>query len=487
MSDNTYDISVIPIRTNMAFHRQVLDDIRGFTLVTTAAGHLVGKLSSPRVTRQKQAGQPDKNVSPIGICEIELSQPLPDSTVINAQSDQQYQYAQCLIRLHTRPLGMLELPLDMPEADTDVYAKLIWQALGEQINAHLREDGLPEVTTLAACGLPVLQTPECQQEHANFLQTAPFASIVLSTRDRPDRLARCLPTLLAQQYPAFEIIVVDNAPSTSATADLIQQVYADEPRIHYVLEGYPGLSSARNRGILEAQGEIIAFTDDDVVVDAHWLAGLAKGFSVTENVACVTSLVLPLALETPTQIWFEEFGGFNRGYVQRVFDRASRKNGTSLYPFTAGAFGTGAAMAFKANFLQEEMEFDIALGAGSPASGGEDLAAFFHVIMSGNRLVYEPTSLAYHEHRRDYSSFQKQMYDYGAGLTAYLTKILVDHPLLLFRLIILIPAALFYILSSRSAKNRQKSSQFPKELIRLERKGMLQGPFLYLKGRSQKK
>jgi GT2 family glycosyltransferase len=307
--------------------------------------------------------------------------------------------------------------------------------------------------------------------------------VVLSTRDRPDRLARCLSSLLSLHYPSYEVIVVDNAPATSATADLIQQRYADEPKIRYVREDRPGLSAGRNRGIVEARGDIIAFTDDDVAVDPYWLTGLVRGFSVTENVACVTSLILPLELETPAQLLFEEFGGFNKGFVQRVFDWRSRGKCGPLYPFTTGQLGTGAGMAFTAKFLQEEKGFDLALGAGSRTGGGEDLVAFFRVIARGNRLVYEPTSLAYHEHRRDYTSLQKQVYYYGVGLTAYLTRIVVGNPLLLFRIAIRVPQGLFFILNAQSSKNQKKSTHFPKELTNLERKGMLLGPLLYLRGR----
>src|SRR5207249_4136043 len=103
-------------------------------------------------------------------------------------------------------LGLLELPLDGSGANAEVYAGHIWQVLGEQINAHLREDGLPEVTTLDAAGLPGLQTPKCLEEYEAFLQRAPFASVVISTRDRPDRLARCLSALLALQYSNYEVI-----------------------------------------------------------------------------------------------------------------------------------------------------------------------------------------------------------------------------------------------------------------------------------------
>ena len=423
------------------------------------------------------------NYIPVRILEIEISRPLPNISAVNKQTGQQYQRARCLIRLHTRPLGLLDLPLNGSEVKAEVYARQLWQALGEKINAHLREDGLPEVMGLDVTGLPSMCTLKCVEEDEAFLWTAPFASVVLSTRDRSDRLARCLSSLLTLQYPSYEVIVVDNAPSTSATADFIQQRYADEPKIRYIREDHPGLSAGRNRGIAEARGDIIAFTDDDVVVDTYWLTGLVRGFSVTENVACVTSLLLPLELETSPQLWFEEFGGFNKGFIRRVFYwRRGEKDGP-LHPFTTGGFGTGAGMAFTAKFLREEKGFDLALGAGSSTGAGEDLVTFFRVLMRGNCLVYEPASLAYHEHRRDYASLQKQMYYYGTGLAAYLTKIVVDNPLLLFKIAVRVPLGLFYIFGAQSTKNRKKSTLFPKELTSLERKGMLLGPLLYLKDR----
>src|SRR5262249_15347404 len=153
-------------------------------------------------------------------------------------------------------------------------------------------------------------------------------------------------------------------------ADLIEQRYANEPKIRYVREDRPGLSLGHNRGMLEARGEIVAFTDDDVVVDAHWLTGLAMAFKATENVACVTGLVFPLELETPTQVWFEEFGGFSKGFRKRVFGWVRGGDGSALYPFTAGMFGAGASMAFTAKFLQRERGFDPALGPGTLAGGG---------------------------------------------------------------------------------------------------------------------
>src|SRR5258708_20069101 len=208
---------------------------------------------------------------PVLIREIELGQPLPTISAFDDKKGRCYQGGNCLVRLHIQPLGLVDFTFDTGELSPDVYASRIWQALGEQINAHLCEDGLPEVTMLDAAGLPGLHPPRCLEEREAFLQRAPFVSVVISTRDRPDRLSRCLSALLALQYPDYEVIVVDNAPSTSATADLIRQTYADEPRIRYVREDHPGLPSGHNRGIVEARGDIIAFTDDDVIVDTCWL------------------------------------------------------------------------------------------------------------------------------------------------------------------------------------------------------------------------
>jgi len=431
--------------------------------------------------REIAVSQLEDGFSSIRICEIEISTPLPDISAIDEQTGQQYRHARCLIRLHTQPLGLLDLPLHGSEAKAETYVGQLWQALGEQINLHLREDGLPGVTGLDATGLLSTQTPRCIQEREAFLQTAPFVSVVLSTRDRPDHLARCLPSLLSLHYPNYEVIVVDSAPSTSATANLIQQRYADEPRIKYVCENRPGLSLARNCGIMVARGEILAFTDDDVVVDSYWLAELVKAFSSEDNVACVTGLCLPLELEFQTQVWFEEFGGFTKGFTRRVFDRTSRYTDIPLYPFAAGQFGTGASMAFTSAFLHRIGGFDPVLGAGTQTGGGEDLSAFFQVITSGYRLVYEPASLLYHLHRRDYIQLRKQIYYCGVSLMAFLTKIVFNNPLLLFDIIAKVPHGLFFIFSSRSKKNKKRSKNYPKDLITLERIGMLYGPFAYLR------
>jgi GT2 family glycosyltransferase len=420
---------------------------------------------------------------PTRIIEVELSQALSSLPPLNDLTGQLYRKALCLVRLHSQPLGMVELALNNGTLSAQALAHSIWQVLGEQVNTHLMQDGLVPISALEEQGISTNITPACLEVRERFLASAPFASVIVATCNRPELLQRCLDALLALSYPHYEIIIVDNAPNTSATADLIEQTYQHVSQVRYVRENRPGLSRARNRGIQEAKGEILAITDDDVVVDPSWLLELVHGFQVSENVVCVSGLVLPMELETQAQIWFEQYGGYSKGFMSRLFDMGEHHPRTPLFPYTAGLLGTGANIAFKASYLRAIGGFDPVLGAGTLARGGEDLFIFFQTIMQGHTIAYEPAALLYHPHHRGYANLRKQMYCYGVGVTAYLTKVVVDRPMLLFDLIKRIPYGLFFTFSTRSPKNSRKSNIYPKELTRLELLGMLYGPLACLKSR----
>ena len=388
-------------------------------------------------------------VVPTRILEVELGQPLLAVSAFDDKTGRHYQRAFCLIRLHNQPLGVVEMPIGESGVSADELAEFIWHSLQAPVIEHLRQDGLPPAAALDREGLCSSEVPRCIEERDTFLAHAPFVSVIVATRDRPEHIESCLHSLLALQYPGYEIIIVDNAPTTNATAALVQLSYADMPQVRYIREDRPGLSQARNCGTRAARGEIVAFTDDDVVVDPYWLAELVRAFDSADGVACVTGLGLPLELETATQFLFEEHGAFNNGFCRRIFDMVENHPGLPLHPYTVGRFGAGASMAFRATFLRDAGGFDPALGIGSLARGGEDLAMFFQVMTRGYKLVYEPASLLYHLHRRDYLDLRKQIYNCGVGLTAYLTKSLLDSPQLLFDIVVKVPYGLFFALSSR--------------------------------------
>ncbi len=138
-------------------------------------------------------------------------------------------------------------------------------------------------------------------------------------------------------------------------------------------------------------------------------------------------------------------------------------------------------MAFRLTSLERIGGFDPTMGTGTPALGGDDLAAFFRIIVGGEALVYEPAAIVRHAHYRDYAALRRQIYGYGVGLTAFLTNAMVEHPRLLADLMGKLPLGIVYALSPSSGKNQKKGRDYPEELTALERKGLLYGPLAYLR------
>jgi GT2 family glycosyltransferase len=298
-------------------------------------------------------------------------------------------------------------------------------------------------------------------------------------------LMGCLESVFKLDYPNYEIVVVDNAPKTDATRKIVEETFKNIPHLRYVGEPNQGQCWARNTGAKVAQGEIIAYTDDDVLVDAHWLIGILRGFAASESVGAVNGLTIPAELETEEQTWFEQSGGFNKGYERRIYDMDQHKPSRPFYPLSAGIFGTGANLAIKKRALERVGYFDPALGAGTITTCGDDLAMYAQLLFAGYQLVYEPTALLQHIHRRDYSALQKQIYNYGVGFAAFLTKTLLDHPGIMPGFILRIPYGLYLLFSPRSFKNTKKGVSYPTNLRGLEYRGMLVGSYAYLRSRWQ--
>lgn len=249
----------------------------------------------------------------------------------------------------------------------------------------------------------------------------PMVSVVLCTKDRPQLLAAAMASVLALDYPSWEVVVVDNAPSDDATERYLAEL--DHPRVRRVLEPVPGLARARNTGIQAAQGEIIAFTDDDVLVDPFWLTRLVAAFDLAPAVGCVSGLVPSGELRTPTQAFFDQRVTWSDAVSRKIFCLADPPAGMPLFPFQVGEYGTGANFALRRIAAYQLGGFDEALGVGTPTGGGEDLDMFVRVLLAGWALVVEPSALVWHRHRDDSEALVQQARGYGRGLGAWLTKV----------------------------------------------------------------
>jgi O-antigen biosynthesis protein len=225
-------------------------------------------------------------------------------------------------------------------------------------------------------------------------------------------------------------------------------------------------------------------TDDDVIVDAHWLTEIARTFPDHPGAGAVSGLLWPAELETQAQMWFEEYGGFTRGFVPRVFDlEANRPPDEPIYPWNAGLFGTGNNFSFRTEVLRDIGGFDPALGNGTPALGGVDSEVLLRMILCGHQIVYQPRAIAHHAHRREYEALRRQVYAYGVGLTAYYLKTVLGKPRFAWDFVRMVPTGVRWMLHSESHVNVHKGDGYPKELTWTERRGMLYGPLAYLRSR----
>ncbi|TQL20882.1 glycosyltransferase family 2 protein [Streptomyces sp. SLBN-134] len=348
------------------------------------------------------------------------------------------------------------------------------------------------VLTAAASGAPREAAAEdAAGNAAGNAAPPPYTSVVVATRERAGQLARALDSLLAQDHPRFEVVVVDNAPVTGGTRELVERKYGE--RVRYVCEPVPGLAVAHNRGLALARGGVVAFTDDDVVADPRWLGELTAPFAADPRLGCATGLILPARLRTPAQVLLESHGGFAKGFTPTTYDPGDPPRDEPLFPFTAGRFGSGANMAFRTDVLRAVGGFDPATGAGTAARGGDDLYGFVRVLAQGHRLRYTPYALVWHHHRETWSDLETQAYGYGAGLTAYLTAILVNRPALLPAFLARLPRGLARARALTEARDTDgggapgahdtRTHPWPRRLSRLQRRGMLYGPLGYLRAR----
>jgi GT2 family glycosyltransferase len=394
---------------------------------------------------------------PVRVVVVDVSVPLQDLDCRRAESPA-YERAWILAHRGGRPLGSIELPVRDAVIDAATIERELRAALGD---AWLRQ--------------PADEAP-----------AVPRASIVVPTAmSRPEQLRRCVAGLVELDHPDYEVIVVDNRPAGEPVS---------LPGVRVVRETRPGISAARNRGIAEATGEVIAFTDDDVDVDRRWLRALCERFVREPELAAVTGLVVPAELETPAQLFFEQSGsGLDRGYGALTFERAGRfrirrrslEDGSerlhSMYQ--TGELGLGSNMAFRAAALRAMGGFDIALGTGTPTHGGEDLAMLMELIDAGHRVAYEPTAIVHHTHRATMADLERQIHGYGVGFTAMLTAIALRNPRHVAGLAAVVPTWLRSLRDPASPKQNRRDDGYPSGLGRLELRGMLAGPAAYLRTR----
>jgi glycosyltransferase involved in cell wall biosynthesis len=388
-----------------------------------------------------------------------------------------------LIRLFTEPIGMLELTVPRDGLSETALAAEIARAFGPALRDRFEECGLAWTDDLPTTGLRPPRHPAFLASRERVLGTGPDITVAICTHDRPDTLATALQSVCTQSYERLRVVVVDNAPSDDRARQVVAS-FAERYDVTYALEPRPGLSWARNRAI-EYAHDVLAWVDDDETCDEWWAAEIARGFVEVPSADAVTGAVVPSELETPSQLFFERYGSVrrHRGFARAVFSPATRELQSPLYPLPP--FGIGANMAFRRSALERIGGFDCALGAGTLTQTAEDTAAFTALLLSGGTIVYQPTSIVRHQHRRDDAVLHELLRGHGRGLGAFYTSMLLRRPSCAGELIRLLPAALRDQFSPAGKRADKLSGGIPAELVRANRMGIVQGPFVYARARAR--
>lgn len=242
-------------------------------------------------------------------------------------------------------------------------------------------------------------------------------SVVICTYNRSQSLAETLESLRGQQTRDFdyELLVIDN----NSKDDTREVVASYQPtfggRLRYVFEARQGQSYARNRGMSEAKGQLIAFTDDDVEPEPDWLLQLHDAFPA-HQADCVYGKILPKWLaQRPS--WLGEYfmhrlALLDRGDTPFVIDSSEQQ----LF---------GANFALTRPIGQRVGGFNVELGNRGDRVGGEEDSEFFNrLFAAGGRVVYVPQAVVWHKipaERMSERYFRRWHHDHGVTAASITT------------------------------------------------------------------
>ena len=306
-----------------------------------------------------------------------------------------------------RPLVMAEIGLDsLRNGETEQTRCLEWQArtifaggcAGMFVFAwtdewfrggHEIDDWKFGLVTRDRVPKPALETVKSVFEHVPFQVDGswPPISVVICSYNGSRTIRQSLAALRKVIYPQFEVIVVDDG-SRDGTAEIVREY----DNVRLIRQANAGLSAARNTGWQNAQGEIVAYLDDDASPDPHWLQYLASDF-MSGNDAGVGGPNIAFPDDT---------------FVARCVDHAPGNPTHVLLTDRVAEHLPGCNMAFRKSCLA-------AIGGFDPKFriAGDDVDLCWRLQEQGWRLGFHPGAMVWHHRRGTVQTYWRQQLNYG--------------------------------------------------------------------------
>ncbi|BDS08185.1 hypothetical protein NT6N_32250 [Oceaniferula spumae] len=356
-----------------------------------------------------------------------------DFTAMNVYLERREDFAAYLPRLHNvagdRPVLISEFGLDSQRGGEAGQAEAMQWCVAECLSAGMAgvtiyawsdcwlnagqvvEDWDFGITDRNGRAKPALERlaevlPEIHEpEDGITVSNWPKFSVVVCTYNGGHRMERCLNALIGLDYPNYEIIVVDDG-STDDTADVVGAY----EQVKLIQIDHSGLSEARNRGAEAAQGEIVAYTDDDCEPDTAWLKWLAHAF-VQENWDACGGPNLPPEPDSGSH--------FDDRVDEAVVASAPGAPSHVLLGDQTAEHLPGCNLVVKKSVLEAVGGFNADYRV-----AGDDVDFCWRLHEAGYRMGFHGAAFVWHRRRTTLWRYFKQQYGYGKA-EAILMR---DHP-----------------------------------------------------------
>lgn len=203
-------------------------------------------------------------------------------------------------------------------------------------------------------------------------------SVIICTYNRPNDIGRVVKSVLSNTYPDYELLIIDQS-NTDETKKIVEKCITKNSHLKY-LWSVRGKSRAVNLGVKEAEGDIIAFTDDDCVVSEDWLEKIAITLDrITTDSIIVFGSVKPAEHDV------------RRGFIPANKIRYAEFKG----PLSIKKVGTGgimqANMVVRKNFFEKVGYFDEVLGPGGELKAALEYDIVYRALKKGFKIIHVPT------------------------------------------------------------------------------------------------
>lgn len=275
-------------------------------------------------------------------------------------------------------------------AGTTIFAwSDLWQRGGNTIEDYdfgfMRRDKTPRpsVDVVRECWEPLARTSDVVE-----LAAAPKMSVIVCTYRGSATLVECLDSLVALEYPNYEVILVNDGSDErvselTSTYDSIREIAID----------HQGLSAARNIGAKEASGDVFVYTDDDCIAEPDWLTWIAKQFLEDDNLGCAGGPNIPPEPETDMQARIIAAPG-GPSHVLLSDNRAEHLPGCNL--------------AVRREVFEEVGGFNPIFRA-----AGDDVDFCWRVMEAGYELGFHAAAFVWHHRRFTPGAYLRQQVGYG--------------------------------------------------------------------------